>query len=168
MKTALFLLLVIGISCSSFSQSKGTIKLYGFQQSVSGGKAPEPNEHGLRVSKGAGKNYFLYAVSPSRIYPTEIWVEGTRFGVTIKTIEQTPVEYGDEMNIGSPKKVLIPKTNQKVVQLIPSTTIESKVSSTKAKSLAANNALVVVYKQNGKFYYQTLSRLSSIEGAAMQ
>ena len=168
MKTVFFLLvlLITGISCSA--QSKGNIKLYGFKQSVASGKAPDINEKGLRVSKGGGKNYYLYAVANSRIYPTEIWVEGFRSGVTIKTIEQTPVEYGDDMNVGSPKKVLIPKTSQKVVQLIPNAATESKAIGTKAKTLAQKNELVIVYKQGGKFYYQTLARLSSLEGTAMQ
>jgi len=168
MKTIYFLLaiLITGVSCSA--QSKGNIRLYGFEQSVAGGKAPDINEKGLRVGKRGGKNYFLYAVASSRIYPSEIWVEGTRFGVTTKTIEQTPVEYGDDMNVGSPKKVLIPKTSQKVVQLIPNASTESKSTGTKARALAQKNELVVVYKQGGKFYYQTLSRLASLEGAAMQ
>lgn len=168
MKTIFFLLITVltGISCSA--QSKGNIKLYGFEQAVAGGKAPDINEKGLRVSKGGGKNYFLYAQSASRIYPTEIWVEGTRYGVTIKTIEKTPVEYGDDMNVGSPKKVLIPKTSQKLVQLIPNSSTESKTSGTKAKTLAQTNELVVVYKQGSKFYYQVLPRLSRLDGAAMQ
>ena len=168
MKTFFFLLVTVltGLSCSA--QSKGNIKLYGFEQAVAGGKAPDVNDKGLRVSKGGGKNYFLYAASASRIYPTEIWVEGTRYGVTIKTIEKTPVEYGDDMNVGSPKKVLIPKTSQKVVQLIPNASTESKTSGTKAKSLAQTNELVVVYKQGSKFYYQVLPRLSKLDGAAMQ
>lgn len=168
MRIFLFLLAAISVCASCSAQSKGTIKLYGFEQSVAGGKAPDINEKGLRVSKGGGKNYFLYAVSSSRIYPTEIWLEGTRYGATIKTIEQTPVEYGDEMNIGSPKKVLVPKTSQKVVQLIPNASTENKASGRKAKSLAQKNGLVVVYKQNGRFYYQVLAHLTSLTGAAMQ
>ncbi|HEU4901619.1 MAG TPA: hypothetical protein VFT06_02480 [Flavisolibacter sp.] len=168
MKTFLFLLTAISVCASCSAQRKGNIRLYGFEQAVAGGKAPDRNDKGLRVSKGGGKNYFLYAVSSSRIYPTEIWVEGTRFGATIKTIEQTPVEYGDETNIGSPKKVLIPKTSQKVVQLIPNASTESKESYARAKNLAQKNELVVVYKQNGRFYYQTLARLTSLNSAAMQ
>ncbi|WP_121353995.1 hypothetical protein [Flavisolibacter nicotianae] len=155
-----FTILTVGLSCSA--QSKGTIKLYGYSQVVSGGKAPEPNDKGLRVSRGTAKNYFLYAESPGRIYPSELWVDGTRYGVTIKTINETPVEYGDEANIGSPKKVLVPKTSQNVVQLIPIAATESKAPSAKAKSLARSAALVVVYKKGSKFYYQTLSRLSSL------
>jgi hypothetical protein len=168
MKTVYVLLALLMTCVSCSAQSKGNIRLYGFKQAVAGGRAPDINEKGLRVSKGGGKNYFLYAVSNSRIYPTEIWVEGTRFGVTIKIIEQTPVEYGDDMNVGSPKKVLIPKTSQKVVQLVPNASTESKITGAKAQTLAQKNELVVVYKQGSKVYYQTLARLSSLAGTAMQ
>lgn len=168
MKAILFFLLAACSSWSGNAQTKGTLKLYGFTQAVSGGKAPEmdPNT-GLRVSGGAGKNYFLYAVSPARIYPSEIWIEGTRFGVDIQSVKETPVEYSEPGNIGAPSKVLIPKTTQKVIQLLPGRAVEVKGTSKKAGSLAKTNELVVVYKQNGKFYYQTLSKLIDLQAAAM-
>lgn len=169
MKTILFLFCAIGLSLVTIAQTKGTIKLYGYRQSVSGGKAPEIQEgSNTGISEGGGKNYFLYALSPSRIYPSEIWIEGTRYGVTIKSIAKTPVKYTDEMNIGSPEKVLVPKTSQKLIQLIPVRSMNSKPSGAKAKSLARTNELVVVYQQGGKFYYTALKTLSELESAAMQ
>lgn len=168
MRLFFFSLVVFSLSLSCSAQRKGSIQLYGFEQTVSGGKAPEINDRGLRVSEGGGKNYFLYAVSPGRIYPVEVWIHGTRYGTTMKTIAETPVEYGDEQNIGSPKKLLVPKTTRKVLQIIPAADTGSKIAGTRIKTTAKNNALVLVYQMAGKFYYQVLPRLSKIDGAAMQ
>ncbi|MDB5206470.1 MAG: hypothetical protein JWR72_1545 [Flavisolibacter sp.] len=170
MKSIFFLLAVISLSFASYSQTKGAIKLYGFKQSVSGGRAPDIAEGAsTRTSGGgAGKNYFIYATSPSRIYPLEMWIEGVQYGVTISSITKTPVEYSDEANIGSQKTVLVPKTSEKSIQLIPVPVMGNKSTGTKAKSLATTNELVVVYKQNGKFYYTALKSLSGLKSAAMQ
>ena len=169
MKNILFLLAFIFLSFASYSQTKGAINLYGFKQSVSGGRAPDIAEGAnTRTSGGAGKNYFIYATSSSRIYPVEMWVEGVQYGVTITSITKTPVEYSDETNIGSKKTVLVPKTSKKLIHLIPVPVMGNKSTGTKAKSLSSANELVVVYKQNGKFYYNALKTLSALESAAMQ
>jgi hypothetical protein len=166
------LLLVGALLCFiivASAQEKGTVKLYGYYQAVSAGKAPEINpETGLRTSAGQGKNYFLYAVSSSRVYPAEIWVEGTRMGVTIRTITTTPVMYGDDANIGSPKKELVPKTTQRVTQLILAPAVEGKDFGNRVETLARTNDVVLVYKQNGKFYYSALLKLTALGSAAAQ
>jgi hypothetical protein len=149
-------------------QTKGSARLYGYKQYVSGGKGPEVKEGSTtKVSGGAGKNYFLYTVSSSRIYPSEIWIEGVRYGVNSKSITKTPVEISESGNIGAPAKQLVPATKDKVVQLIPNPGSTAKSSGTKAGSLAKTNELVVVYKLNGKFYYNTLETLSDLDSAAM-
>lgn len=165
----LFLLAIISLSLSACAQTRGNIRLYGYKQTVSGGKAPELDENTkTRVSEGAGTNYFLYTVSSSRIYPVEAWVEGHHYGLMVDSIKETPVEYGDENNIGSPKKVLVPETSQKVFRLTLIPPVEGKSTGKQAKPLAATNDFVLVYKMNGKFYYNTLKSLSSVESAAMQ
>ncbi|MDQ3277631.1 MAG: hypothetical protein M3Q06_04860, partial [Bacteroidota bacterium] len=147
MKQIFFLMTLLLAVATINAQEKGTVKLYGFYQAVSRGKAPEMNsETGLRTSGGQGRNYFLYAVSSSRIYPAEIWIKGTRMGVTPQTVAKTPVEYGDDGNIGSPKKVLVPKTSQRVTQLVLAPAVQDKNLGTKAKSLAKTNEVVLVYK----------------------
>src|SRR5687768_11370857 len=124
----LFLFLALScLSLVSIAQSKGNIRLYGYKQYVSGGKRPQSaNNSGPVTSAGAGKNYFLYAVSSSRIYPSEIWIEGVRYGVTIKTISKTPVEMSEPFGADGPKKVLVPSTKEKVVQLIPNSASTTK------------------------------------------
>jgi hypothetical protein len=153
----------------SYAQSRGKIKLYGFIQNVSRGKAPELSEGGgTQTSAGMGRNYRLYAVSPSRIYPVALWLNGVEYGVSVNTIKQTPVTYEDAGNIGAPGKTLVPKTSGMVIQLVPVAASTNKSIGRNAKSLAQSNEMVLVYKQNGKFYYSILKQLSSLDPAPMQ
>ena len=169
MKKVLFLAAVVFLNSVAYSQTKGVISLYGFKQSVSGGKAPDVIEgSSVRTNGPGGKNYYIYATSPSRIYPSEIWIEGIQYGVSIRSIAKTPVEYSDEANIGSQKTVLVPKTSEKLIQIIPVPITGKKSTGTKVNSLSASNELVVVYKQHGKFYYTALKSLSRLESAVMQ
>lgn len=169
MKQLFFITLLLSAILMTSAQEKGKVKLYGYYQPVSAGRAPEMNpETGLRTSGGQGKNYFLYAVSSSRVYPAEIWVEGARMGVTIKTITTTPVMHGDDANIGSPKKELVPQTSQRVTQLILAPAIDGKNFGNRAETLAGKNDVVLVYKQDGKFYYSVLPTLTALDGAAGQ
>jgi hypothetical protein len=169
MKKLLFLSAIVFLNFSSYAQAEGTIKLYGFKQLVSGGRAPDiVAGTTTKTSNGAGRNYFIYAASSSRIYPSEMWIEGVRYGVSVRLIAKTPVEYSDEANVGSPKKVLVPKTSKKVIQLTPIPAMVSKSIPVKPQALAASNELVVLYKQNGKFYYAAIKALSGMVGAAMQ
>ncbi len=169
MKTILIFFGLALLVTTVTAQTKGSAKLYGFKQSVAGGKAPEISSGpGARASSGGGKNYFLYALSSSRIYPSEMWIEGNHYGVDLKIISTTPVEYIDDLSTGSPKKVMVPKTAQKVIQLITARAVQGKTESAKAKSLSATNEMVIVYKQGSKFYYATRKMLSELDGAAMQ
>ncbi|HEV7329900.1 MAG TPA: hypothetical protein VGN63_02575 [Flavisolibacter sp.] len=169
MKQIFLLITLLGIVIAVTAQEKGTVKIYGYYQPVSAGKAPEMDrETGLQTSGGQGKNYFLYAVSSTRVYPAEIWIEGTRMGVSIRTIASTPVMYGNDANIGSPKQVLVPQTTQRVTQLILTRAVEGKDFGTKAESLAQTNAVVLVYKQGGKFQYSVLPALTALGSAAAQ
>lgn len=164
-----FFLLALFAAFSACTQTKGSAKLYGYIQQVSGGARPDPSaEPGTANGSNGGKNYFLYVASKARLYASEIWVEGNRYGVTTKAIGQTPVEHNDEMIPGSPRKVLVPKTGSKVVQLILRPAGASKSVGSKARSLAAVNEVVLVYKEGSKFYYNTLGKLSALDAAAMQ
>lgn len=169
MKNLYFLSILLSLNLFACAQTKGTVKLYGYQQTVSRGKAPEMDENTkTRVSEGAGKNYYLYAVSPSKIIPVEAWVEGHHYGLMVNTITETPVEYGDENNIGSPKKLLVPKTTEKVVQLTLIPPVEGKATGKNAKPFSRTNDFVLVYKLNGKFYYNYLKTLTPLGSVAAQ
>lgn len=169
MKQLLAAIALLYLHTTAMAQEKGTARLYGYYQPVSAGKAPEANPGtGLQTSAGQGKNYILYAVSSSRIYPAEIWVEGTRMGVTLRVVTRTPIMHGDDGNMGSPKQELVPQTTQKVIKLVLAPPIEGKDFGSRAGSLAKENELVLVYKEQGKFRYSVLPRLRALNGVAAQ
>ena len=167
MKPFLLLSAFVLATLGGRAQTKGTAMLYGYVQQVSKGKAPEISD-GPQQSSGFGKNYFLYAASSTRIYPAEIWLNGERYGVGFSTIKATPVEWGNSRNVGSPKRVLVPKTTQQVLQLELKGQMEEKAIGKAAQSLAKTSAVVLVYKQGGKFYYTTLKKLDELERASLQ
>jgi hypothetical protein len=148
------------------AQSKGKIKLYAYQQSVSKGKAPEVTD-GPQTSTGTGRNYWIYTVAPGRIYPAELWLDGTRYGVTFNTIKKTPLEWEDAGNIGAPKKILVPKSTGTTLQVVPTGATDKTIGKA-AASLARSHAVVLVYKQNGKFYYVTQKTWNDMESTQMQ
>lgn len=159
------------LAFSAFAQTKGSGKLYGYKQAAPPGMVRKTlDENGAEKAAPVkqNENYYLYLVTSSRAYPSELWIKGEPFGVRLQTIEETPVEQANtNVRVSTAKKILVPKTTQKVVQLIPAP-MEGKSSSAKAKSLASANELVVLYKQNGKFYFQTVKKLTELEAMALQ
>jgi hypothetical protein len=153
-------------SVAAFGQTKGTAKVYGYVQSV----LPGVPKGGIEVSgeestgPGAGKNYFIYITSASRIYPSELWIDGVAYMPKTSSVSKTPVKR--ELNNGQ-SKVLVPSTTRKVWMLTPAPPQDNKQKAG-SKKLAANNEVVVVYKQNGKFYYNALKKLEQLDDAAMQ
>jgi hypothetical protein len=164
---SLFSLLLFAVCMNGFAQTKGNAKLYGYVQSVSGGASPERSE-GPTVATNSGTNYYIYLTSQSssRIYPSELWINGERYGVQMKTIAETPVLF-ESADPALNNKTLVPKTKQKVIQLVPITANGVKKSA-KGEALSKTNGVVAVYKLNGKFYYATLKELSRLENAALQ
>lgn len=165
MKLLLCLTLLVAAS-GACAQEKGKATLYGFVQSVSKGTQAEPVGGG-GIQGVAGRNYQLYAVTAGRIYPSEIWVQGVRYGVMPKPVK-LPVEYRDENNIGSPAKVLVPKTPGQCTLLVLRPAATAKAGGVKGRQLASTNELVLLYKLGGRVYYNTLENLSPLDAAAMQ
>jgi hypothetical protein len=153
----------------SIAQTKGSATLYGFVQRVSGGASPDRSqEPGAGNTPAGGTNYYIYLVSgnSSRLYPSELWINGDLYGVQIKSMAKTPVTL-DSPDPALNGRVLVPKTSFRVVQLVPISSNGVKKSANGA-SLAKTYSVVAVYKQNGRFYYTTLSELNSLESAALQ
>lgn len=167
LRVSLSLLLLLFYKMS-MAQTKGDAKIYGYTQSVSGGAAPDRSLEPGSVSGSAGTNYFIYLQSgkATRIYPSELWLDGNLYGVQVKAIAKTPVTL-ESPDPALHKKVLVPQTTQRVVRLVPISANGVKKSA-KGESLSKTNAVVAVYKQGGKFYYVVLSELNSLSSAALQ
>jgi len=153
------------------AQLKGTATLYGYRQEVLPGAAKGGIEMSGAEEKSpakSGTNYFIYLVSDSRVYPSEIWVDGAPYSARVELVKTTPVTNAPSPAVaGEAPVVLVPKTDRQVVRLTPAPVIQEKQSA-RVKSLAGSNAIVVVYKQGGKFFYATLKELKPLQAAAMQ
>ena len=168
MKTIILLILILSFNSKCLGQTEGSAKLYGYVQPVlPGANNSVIAEGGEQVTepKKTGKNYRIYIESSSRVYPVEIWINGEPYSARMDVISSTPVEFGSE-GTGN-RKVLVPKTSKKVLLLTPATYTETK-NTGDVRSVASLNELVVLYKQNGKFYYNKLEKLEILEAAAMQ
>ena len=159
----LLLSLLAVISCSA---QTGKAKLYAFSQPV----IPGVNPGGTTVSGepetttgNAGVNYFIYMSSSQRVYPSEIWIKGEPYSVRLTRVNQTPVVRD---GIGGPI-TLVPKTSNSVWLLTPAPPIESKLSQ-KGRSLSANNDVVVVYRENGRFVHSVVKQMKEIEAIPLQ
>jgi hypothetical protein len=172
MKHLFLFILTIGFTIISIAQTKGSAKLYGFKEPVTSGVAPSNIEDGngkeIKNEAKSTFNYFIYLQTISRVYPSEMWINGVPYSVKVETIKSTPVKRDNSNNPSqTTSTILVPKTTHKVVMLTPAPAINDKLSK-KGRSLSKDNELVVVYKQAGKFYYSNLKKMKELEAAIMQ
>ena len=167
-----FFIILMFIGYIASGQTQGNAKIYGYKEPVSRGASPQEtiDENGNKISTTGSQafNYFIYLVSPGRVYPSEMWLNGQPYAVSVETISETPVERKNFNNPGDLSTTeLVPATDQKVIRLKPVPAIDDKLS-TKGRRLSEDNELVVMYKLNGKFYFGTLKNLAILEAAALQ
>src|SRR5690348_16920115 len=111
---SILLCILFVCSYSVFAETKGTAERYGFKEPVVSGKHPDnvveegDNKSKPEAASGGAANYFIYLQSPVRVYPSELWLNGSPYAVSIETVT-TPVER-DNGTIGGGKKKLVPKT----------------------------------------------------------
>jgi hypothetical protein len=168
MKKIITLGLAVLFAAALHAQTKGSIKIYGYKQPVSGGMVQRTiSEDGAshEVPVKPRFNYRIYTASSSAITPVEIWIRGEAFSATQSPVE-TPVMYDSPNNPTAPATTLVPKTTKKVLQIVLAP-LQGKAT-TKAKTLAKTNELVLVYKANGRTYYQALKKLEMMEPAFLQ
>jgi hypothetical protein len=168
MKKIITLGFAVLIAAALHAQTKGTIKIYGYKQPVTGGMVQRViSEDGAahEVPVKPRFNYRIYTASSTAVTPTEIWIRGEAFSVTQSPVE-TPVMYSSPNNPVAPATTLVPKTSKKVLQI--SLAPLSGKETAKAKTLAKTNELVLVYKANGRTFYQTLKKLEMMEPAFVQ
>jgi hypothetical protein len=148
--------------------------LYGYSQVITPGikAARDLDSNGNWVKKQVADNYryFIYLTTKvsARVYPIEVWIKGEAFGAKPQIITETPVVHIDRTMTQLPQKqILVPKTTQNVTAIIPIPLIAGKRSE-RAKQLAQENELVVVYKQGGKKQYRVLKEFTELSAIAMQ
>lgn len=149
MKTILTGLLFI--CCTSFLQmgKYPVVKLYAYQQKVSGGANFSSKEKG----RSTLQQYIYLLVRNGRtITIDDIWIEG--HSVTFKTEEiKSPVTIEKSLKLGnnSDTETLVPATIHNVMQII--FTSDDATANIPAPSRYRNYPLLIKYNENGRTYY---------------
>lgn len=169
MSRSILTLILVFLAFMASGQAN-TVKLYAYKEPVIGGAFPQaPVEEGGKqtgVEQKSRFNYLIYLASDTRIYPSEIWIDGQPYSAGMETVT-APVTRQNFTAPGQPKMELVPATGQKLVQLKPGPAIAEKLSK-EGRSLAASNEIVVVYKMNGKFYQVVQPAFKLLEPVALQ
>ena len=148
-----------------------TLELRGYKQLIFPGTVPVRISEGEgssgTVKRGPSANYFLY-LSYSRsetIQPLQVWINKKPYAVSVEAVGPTPIEHTNRNIPTRPvKTVLVPKTTQNVVRLVPQREAATTASlTTTAKKLVTANELVVSYKWKGKTYYKALKTLKELD-----
>jgi len=154
---------------SCIGQSKGTAVLKAYHQPV----APGVNngvieEGGQEVKMPAERkgNDYIFLLSDSRVYPVELWLDGTRYGVIAEPVSSPVRNPHYRADSGDPE-FLIQAKGKKLTRLTASPAINGKEIMTQ-NTVTADNEIVVVYRAAGKFYYSALKKASLLDGAAME
>ena len=174
MNKIIFLLVILFTVSQVNAQTYKGALLYGFQQSVSGGKKPtagveEKNTTG-NVAIHPRKNLWLYLVMPEKLVftPTELYLNGKKYRVKTERVTKTPVVFTDASIPDEPKTtVMVPETSRAVWQLTPLAE-QKPITSAMMKKLASQNEVMVGYIVKGKKYYASLKKLTWLEPALMQ
>ena len=88
-----------------------------------------------------------------------MWIHGERFNVTTEPVKKTPIILPNKTGKSA---TLVAKTSNKVQQVVAVPFTKGKEFSL-AKKKAASNELVVVYKQNGKYYSALLKKIKVLD-----
>jgi hypothetical protein len=149
MKT--FLTALYFICCTSFLQTGKypVVKLYAYQQKVTGGANFSSDEKGR-----AKLQYYVYLLvrNGRSIAVDDVWINGKR--ATFKTEEvKTPVAIERSIGFGNKQEeeLLVPQTTHTVLQVV--FTNEAAPASTSSPSRYRNYPLLLQYSENGKTYF---------------
>jgi hypothetical protein len=160
--TALF----VSTTVLLYAQSK-PVTVYGFERRISGGmqKRGDVDESGKQVKTPPaypGLQRLIYLASNSRVYPVQLWISGEAFAVKTKQVAALPGDLADSTKAAT-RSVSIGK----FWQLIPLPLTADK-SGGRAKALAINNDVVVLYKAGGKLRYGVLKKFAELNPAVQQ
>ena len=149
-----------------------TIKIYAFEQENLPGTIPSgvTDENGNPIKKAAAKkNYsiFLSFKKNEIVTPVQIFIRGQVFPIQTTEIKKTPVEYLNNMIPAKPEKIiLVPKTNNKVVEVKLGDTLMQKRKNAYIKKLLKNNDVVIAYLWKGKKYFTAAKKIKELEPVA--
>jgi hypothetical protein len=159
-----FSLIIIG----SGIHSQPSVKVFGFEQESSPGTvaANVKDENGNPIRKAATqKHYFIYLTvkQKHRLIPRQVFISGEAFSVETSMIEQTPIRHVNNNIPGGPEQTtLVPKTNNKVIELKIADPLQVERTS-KLQKLIRKNDVVVSYTWKNKGYFAVLKKLKKLD-----
>lgn len=172
MKKNLFTVLLL---CMAFllRAQPATDKIYGFRQRViPGNKSVGDIDETGKLLKKKTPDVFQYAIyltsaSKAKIYPVQMWINGEALSVEAETktamqlMQETANMHNDKTN------KIIRITDGTIWKLTPVPLITDK-SVRRAKTLANENAVVVLYKSGGKLRYGVLKKFTDLDPVSLQ
>lgn len=169
------LLLMLTLLAGLISGAQPPLTLKGYKQVVIPGTVPvgisEDAPPSTRIGKRVSTNYYLYLVYPPKeaVQPLQVWIHKKPYKITVEPVAQTPVEHtGRNIPTRPVTTVLVDKTGQKVVRLLPAAALESAPLPTRVQKLVDRSELVVAYKWKGKTCYKALDKITELEPEMME
>ncbi len=159
-----FSLIIIGTGI----HSQPSVKVFGFEQENSPGTvaANVKDENGKPTKKAATqKRYFIYLTvkQKHRLIPSQVFINGEAFSVESNMMEKTPIQH---VNNNIPGRIeqttLVPKTNNKVIELKITDPVQVEKTST-VRKLIRKNDVVVSYTWKDKRYFAVLKKLKRLD-----
>jgi hypothetical protein len=97
------------------------------------------------------------------ITPQQIFIDGGAFSVETRATEKTPIGHVNNNIPGRPEQTtLVPKTNNKVIELKIADPLQVEATSTIQK-LIKKNDVVVSYTWKNKKYFAVLKKLKKLD-----
>lgn len=164
------LLLAFVLLTGLYTYGQSTITLKAFKQAVMPGTVPvvisENAPSDARAKQKPAARYFLYLIYPQgeTVQPLQVWIQKKAYKVTVEPVASTPVEH---INRNIPARpvttVLVAKTKNKVVRLLPATPADSATPPASLRKLVNANELVVTYKRKGKTCQKAIQQITELE-----
>jgi hypothetical protein len=146
-----WLLFLLFITVTSFTQTGKypVVKLYAYEQKVSGGANFSSDTKGR-----AAQRHFVYLlVRNDRAIDIEtVWINGREVKQTTEPV-QSPVNLEKSIKLGNQSsfETLVPTTTHKVMQIVIGSEPEDDTRT--APSRYSQYPLLIAYKEEGKLYY---------------
>lgn len=160
-----FSLILIG---SGVLYGQPSMKVFAFEQANSPGTVATniKDENGNPIKKAATKkNYFIYLSLKHKynIDPQQVFINGHAFPAEASVVKSTPVELASHNVPAHPEKmVLVPATENKVIQLTITDTIQIEKTAALQK-LTNKNDVVISYTWKKKKYFAVLKKIKKLD-----
>jgi hypothetical protein len=147
-----------------------TDTLFAYRQRVTPGtqKIGDMDENGKLIKKEAKPvfHYTICFIAPSKtpIYPVQLWVNGKAAAVEATTLENPPTVY---TNVDAPRPLFAQPVGT-IYKLTPAPLAVDKDIAGTGKTLAVNNAVVLLYKKDGKLQYEVLKKFTDQPAVSLQ